>query len=230
MVSDRRAVPHLLHDELVARLRKLIVEGELRPGEHIDEQRLCERFAVSRTPLREAIKVLAAERLVRLLPKRGAAVARLTDREVDELLRVLAALHALAGELACTRIDDAGIARICAMHGEMVDCARRGDARGYVSSNQAVHRAIFAASGNAVLNEVYLTLDARLKGLTGATDGRWHTPSRAREASEEHAHIIEAMQARNGPLLAQASSEHMRKAALFIRSVLGDLAARDECG
>src|ERR1700761_9470863 len=90
-----------LHNELASLLRTMIFKGELRPGNRISEQRLCTRFGVSRTPLREALKVLSAEGLVHLLPNKGATVVRVTRKEVEEIIPILGTLEALAGEMAC---------------------------------------------------------------------------------------------------------------------------------
>jgi DNA-binding GntR family transcriptional regulator len=101
-----------LHDELATRLRDMIVNGELKPAQKIPEAELCERFGVSRTPMREALKVLAAEGLINLLPNRGAVVAKITQQEIDELFPIMGALEALAGELACARIDEPALVEI----------------------------------------------------------------------------------------------------------------------
>ena len=93
---------------MVERVRDLVLEGELAPGSRVPEKLLCEQFGISRTPLREALKVLASEGLLELLPNRGAVVTRLTARDVDEMFEVMGALEALSGELACGRMDDSG--------------------------------------------------------------------------------------------------------------------------
>ena len=116
-----------LHDETVSRLRALITDGALRPGSRIDERELCERFGVSRTPLREALKVLASEGLVELLPHRGSRVTRLSAPELRDAFEIVAALEALAGELACRRITDAQIDDIAAVHARMEEHYRRGE-------------------------------------------------------------------------------------------------------
>src|SRR5689334_15276811 len=90
-----------LHERVIAGLRDMIVEGELAAGARIPERVLCERFAVSRTPLREALKALASEGLVELLPNRGARVTRLTEQDVEDMFQVMASLEALSGTLAC---------------------------------------------------------------------------------------------------------------------------------
>src|SRR5258708_22464784 len=96
----------MMHDEVVSRLRQILREGEIGPGARIPERELCASLAISRTPLREALKVLAAEGLVVLLPNRGSRAAKLTQKDVNELFEVCEALEATAGELACPRITD----------------------------------------------------------------------------------------------------------------------------
>src|SRR4029079_16615271 len=111
----------MMHDEVVARLRHVLTEGEIPPGARIPERELCASFAISRTPLREALKVLAAEGLVVLLPNRGARAARLTQDDVKELFEVCWALEAAAVELACARISDGQLREIADLQADMVE-------------------------------------------------------------------------------------------------------------
>ena len=110
----------MLHEEVVGRIRDILLDGEIPPGARIPERELCERLDISRTPLREALKVLAAEGLVQLLPHRGSRAAKLTDKDMRDLFEVCQGLEALAGELACERITDAEIEAIAAAHTAMV--------------------------------------------------------------------------------------------------------------
>src|SRR5690606_16710614 len=120
-----------LHDEVVARLRDAIIEDRLAPGERLNERVLCVRYGVSRTPLREALKVLAQEGLVTLLPNRGAVVTPLTVTELEQTIEVLRPLEVLAGELVVRRISAAGLAEIRALHHEMCAFHARGDLPNY---------------------------------------------------------------------------------------------------
>src|ERR1700743_3930630 len=106
----------MLHEEVVAGVRTMLLEGEITPGAPSPERELCEQLKISRTPLREALKVLAAEGLVQLLPNRGARAARLTDQDMRDLFEVCQGLEALAGELACERISDAEIGGVAHSH------------------------------------------------------------------------------------------------------------------
>ncbi len=125
-----------LHHQLTARLRDMIIDGDLRPGERVPEKALCERFGVSRTPLRETLKVLASEDLLELLPNRGARVVRLTVADVDELFPIMGALEGLAGEFACTHVTDEEIAEVRALHYQMVLHYTRGELTEYFRLNQ----------------------------------------------------------------------------------------------
>ncbi|HEX5078554.1 MAG TPA: GntR family transcriptional regulator, partial [Geminicoccaceae bacterium] len=140
-----------LHDEVVARLRDAIIEDRLAPGERLNERLLCVRYGVSRTPLREALKMLAQEGLVTLLPHRGAIVAPLTVTELEQTIEVMRPLEALAGELVVRRIGDAWLAEICALHHEMCAFHARRDLPNYFRANQAIHQHLIEQCGNRIL-------------------------------------------------------------------------------
>lgn len=195
-----------LHDETVARLRAMVTEGELPPGSRIPERALCERFGISRTPLREALKVLAAEGLVELLPHRGARVTTLSAGALREVFEVVGALEALAGELACSRIDEAGLARIAGLHEAMAGHHRRGELAAYFACNEAIHEAIVAAAANPQLAEMYHLLSRRARRaryLANLTPERWD------EAMAEHAALLAALQARDGARCAVLLRAHL---------------------
>src|ERR1700682_3345986 len=98
-----------LHDMVVEHLRGFIVEGVLTPGTKLNERELCETLGISRTPLREALKVLAAEGLIEISQNRGATVSRMTETEIRETFELMSGLEAFSGELACQRITPAGL-------------------------------------------------------------------------------------------------------------------------
>jgi DNA-binding GntR family transcriptional regulator len=195
-----------LYREVADRVRDLIEHGDLAPGERISEKQLCETFGVSRTPLREALKVLAAEGLVELLPNRGARVMRLTYKMVKDTYDLMSALEGLSGELACQHIDDAGIQAICALHETMLGHYRNRELQAYFRVNQRIHESIMAAAGNPVLEEMYGNLSQRVKRVRYSkkmNDDFW------RRAVEDHEAMIEALKRRDGPLLGQVLREHL---------------------
>ena len=142
-----------LHDEVVARLRDMILDGELPPGEWIAEMKLCNDLSISRTPLREALKVLASENLITLLPNRGAVVTDIRVEEIVELFEIMDALEALVGRLAVERASDADIAALQAMHKTMVGYHDSGNRAAYFDLNQAIHQRIADLTGKRLARE-----------------------------------------------------------------------------
>jgi DNA-binding GntR family transcriptional regulator len=205
-MNDLALSPRLLHEDATERLRDMIVHGDLAPGAKLVERVLCERLGISRTPLREAIKRLASEGLVALQPNRGAIVKPLTLAAVREIFEVMGALEALAGELACRNITEGQLAEIRALHFEMLACHARSDLAAYFRCNQAIHRAIVEASGNATLATTYGNLNAQVRRARYAANlshTRWDA------AVQEHEDILAALAARDGALLQRLLSEHL---------------------
>lgn len=198
----------MMHDEVVSRLRHILTEGEIAPGARIPERDLCVSLAISRTPLREALKVLAAEGLVVLLPNRGSRAAKLTQNDVKELFEVCEALEATAGELACPRISDEQLSRIADLQTEMVGHYRARDLLAYYRCNRQIHEAIVRAADNAVLASFYESVAGRIRRA------RFITPMSAEHwalAVREHDAILNALQRRDGSGLAHILRTHLRR-------------------
>lgn len=206
-----------LHNELAERLRHLIIEGDLAPGEKLSERDLCSRFAVSRTPLREALKVLSAEGLVRLVPHRGAAVAKLTLADLEEAFPIMGALEAVAGELACRHITDTEIDEIGALHAEMVRAYEARDLSGYFALNQDIHEKIFAAARNPTLTQMQRGLAGRVRRaryMANMSAARWA------QAVREHEAILAALSARDGGRLGMLLKGHLANKLVTVREAL----------
>jgi DNA-binding GntR family transcriptional regulator len=201
--------PATLHDEVLVRLRNYIIEGNLPEGARIPEAELCGRFGVSRTPLREALKVLAAEGIVDLLPNRGARVRAVSLAEARDLLEFLGGLEALAGRLACERISEAGIAEIETLHFRMYRHYVQRELPDYFRNNQAIHQKIVEAAGNDALRAAHRSASAKVQRIRYAANT---DPSRDRwaEAMREHEIILDALKRRAGGDLAQILFDHLR--------------------
>jgi DNA-binding GntR family transcriptional regulator len=197
----------MLHEETVAHVRTMLLEGEIPPGARIPERELCEKLKISRTPLREALKVLAAEGLVQLLPNRGSRAARLTEKDLRDLFEVCQGLEALAGELACERIGDAEVTEIAAAHAAMVQHHRSGDLIQYYRCNRAIHEAIVAAARNPALSGLYESVTARIRRARYLTP---MTPQRWAMAVQEHEAILNALRRRDGVALSHILRTHLR--------------------
>ena len=209
----------LLHDELAARLRTLIHEGDLAPGEKLAEQELCDRFGVSRTPLREALKVLAGEGLVEIVPNRGARVARLTIADLDEAFPVMGALEALAGELACANITDRQVTGIRRLHKDMVKHYRAGNLPEYFRVNEAIHDAILEAADNATLAKMKDDLAGRVRRAryrANMSEQRWA------QAVVEHDEILSALENRDGPRLGNILKRHLANKLETVKASLAE--------
>ena len=195
-----------LHDQVVQRLRGMLVEGLIQPGEKLNERSLCELLRVSRTPLREAIKLLAAEGLVDLVPNRGAIAVKLGEADVIHAFEVIAELEGLSGELAAQRASDEERAALRALHFEMLACYTRRDVSGYYRLNSAIHDAINDAARNPVLARMFRSLNARVQFLrfrTNQNEAKWKL------AMAEHEQMIEAIDRRDGATLRRVLQQHV---------------------
>lgn len=195
-----------LHDELVDRVRTLIVEGRLLPQTRIHEGQLGAALGVSRTPLREALKVLASEGLIELVAGRGAIVRKLTARDVREMLDVLMALETLAGKLACENATADEIAALRRTHDEMMTFYRLGNRLEYYWRNQAIHAALAKLSGNALLASMHQMIQARLRRIRFIGN---EEPDKWAGAVAEHEAMMAALEARDGPRLAGVIRGHL---------------------
>lgn len=206
-----------LHQELAEKVRELIVTGALASGKKVPERELCEMFGVSRTPLREALKVLAADQLVVLQPNRGAWVSEITLEALEEVFPVMGALEALSGELACEKITPEEVDAICELHEAMLAHYEAGRMAGYFEANQKIHEAILSAARNQTLSLQYRSLAtqvSRARYLANMTEARW------KQAIEEHEKIIYCLKARDGKQLAEVLRAHLRNKLETVRSWL----------
>ena len=195
-----------LHEVVVDRIREMIFQGELPVGTRVPEKQLCAKFGISRTPLREALKVCAKDGVITLLPNRGAWITQLTPDDVDELFPIMGSLEALSGELACCNATDADIAEVKALHYEMAMHYTHRDQPSYNRVNQMIHKKIMEIAANPTLLQVYRSLAERIRRvryLANVSSNRWDA------AMKEHEAILAALEARDGALLAHLLKSHL---------------------
>ena len=195
-----------LHDKVAQALRQMLVENRIAPGAKLNERELSEVLNVSRTPLREAIKMLAAEGLVELLPNRGAIAVELTEADVLNTFEVMAGLEAQSGELAALRVTDDELQEIKAMHYDMLAAYTRRDLPAYYRLNANIHSAINTAAKNPVLTATYKQVNTRLQALRFRSnqDGdKW------KAAVKEHEQMISALQARDPVAMRTVLMSHL---------------------
>jgi DNA-binding GntR family transcriptional regulator len=201
---DRLTLPSAVAN----RLRELIIEGELAPGTRLNERTLCNRLGVSRTPLREAFRLLASEGLVQIQPNRGAQVVALSEEDIRESFEVMSGLEALSGELACRNITDDEVAEIRALTFEMLACHARRDLPAYYRLNRVIHDRINQAARNRLLGQMYATLNQRIQNLrfrSNFDQAKWD------QAAREHMDMVEALAARDPARLAGIMRTHLRQ-------------------
>lgn len=212
-----RTYPALKPARVAELIREMIVEDKLPPGTPIRERALAEQLQVSRTPLREALKILTAEGLVEHTPRRGVVVTNPSDEEVLELLQLLGVLEAYAGELACESATDDEIREIKALHLEMLAAYTRGDRLGYFRRNQDIHLAIVRATGNRTLIAQHRTLNARvyrIRYVCNLRTERWES------AIKDHEAILGALERRDSVEIARLLRPHVLQAYAKMQEIL----------
>ena len=207
----------LLHEDVAERLRDRIVHGELASRSRLNERVLCAELTISRTPLREAFKTLAAEGLVSLHPDRGASVTPVSVETVRQIFEMLGALEGLAGELACRNMTDAQFNEIRALHYQMLAHHARGELAEYFRFNQQIHIKIVEASANPVLEQTYRNLNAhvrRARYMANLSAERWD------RAVKEHEQILDALSSRDSIRLQTLLREHLAHKMAAVLSAL----------
>lgn len=193
-------------ERIRALIERDIVEGVLPPGMPLDEKGLAARFGVSRTPVREALLMLAARKLVALVPRAGTFVYKPGPAELIALLEYLGELEGVAARLAAQRMSAAQRDELGALHDKATVLARHDDRPAYEEINLALHRLIYAGTGNAVVRDEID--DARLR-LANFRRNVFDQPGRLRVSCGEHEAIVRAIRAGDGEAAAQAMRDHI---------------------
>ena len=204
-----------LHNVVISRIRDMIIEGQLPVGMRIHEGQLGLQLGVSRTPLREALKVLATEGLVELIPSRGAVVRKLTVKDAEDMLNVLSSLEKLAGPMTCRNALDEEIRTVRRLHDEMLTFYAARDRLQYFKRNQQIHSALISLSGNESLALVHDILQSRMKRIRFIGDQKDESWS---AAVDEHEEMIAALEARDGARLSSAMVDHLAQSWERIRN------------
>ena len=201
-----RIAPTALYQEVAERLRKRIFAHELTPGTWIDEQKLAEEYGISRTPLREALKVLASEGLVDLRPRRGCYVTEISRQDTDDIFPLIALLEGRCASEAAKRAKPADISALKGIHEQLESAARDGRINAFFESNQEFHKKIQELSGNRWLLSVIQDLRKVLKL------SRLHSLSlegRLQQSLDEHRLIMAALQAGDAAKAEKLMHDHL---------------------
>ena len=215
--AEERRRRHGVHADVCGHIRNLIVHGELASGERINEVGLSEALGVSRTPIREALKVLAAEGLVELLPNRGSRVTTPSTDEIVNLFAVIAALERLAVETVTLQASESALARLRALHDEMLQRYAEGDRDRYFELNHHIHETIISMADNPQLSRTHADLMTRARRprfVAITSDGRWD------ESMKEHELVMSAMELRDARFAGEIVFRHVLKTgSAYIQSL-----------
>jgi DNA-binding GntR family transcriptional regulator len=206
-----------LHEQVASRLRDMVTDGRLPTGQRINEVALGQALGVSRTPLREALKTLAGEGLLELIPARGAIVRSFTDKDVADSMEVLKVLEQLASCRVCAVASDADIARLLALHAAMRERYEARDRLPYFKLNQAFHTAIVTIADNPTLLRMHEMLQAQMKRIRFIGH---EGPEKWAAAMAEHEEMAAALTRRDGEALAEAIGRHHDRGSERIRGVI----------
>lgn len=211
-----RVVHNSLHEQVADKLRQQIFGGLLAPGSFVDEVALCERLEISRTPLREALKVLTAEGLVRHEPRRGCFVNEVTEQDLDEIFPVIALLEGRCAHEAALHASDADLVALEALHDKLQKAARNKRIVDYYETNYAIHEAIITLANNRWLAQVIGDLRKILKL---ARLQQLHAPGRLEQSLSEHMAVYAALKARDGEGAEAAMRTHLTRQREALREL-----------
>ncbi|MDD3353029.1 GntR family transcriptional regulator [Zoogloea sp.] len=220
-MNASRIAPLALYQEVAERLRQRIFSHELPPGTWVDEQALAAQYGISRTPLREALKVLAAEGLVTLKPRRGCYVTEISERDLDEIFTVMALLEGQCAVDTARKASESDLVRLRSIHDDLERATVAKDIDGFFEANQAFHQEIQLIADNRWLTQAITDLRKVIKL------SRHHSlfsEGRLEQSLAEHQVILEALSRRDICATEQAMRGHIASG----RKALAKIAAQRE--
>lgn len=205
-----------LHEEVASRLRHMVFERQLAPGQWVDELELAERWQISRTPLREALKVLAAEGLVQLVPRQGCRVTEMSEDDADELFPVMALLEGRCAYEAACKATPAGLAHLRQLHEALEQYAAAHDIDGYYRANHAFHSTVQALADNRWLDRATNELRKFLRLLRGR---QLNWPGRIEDSIHEHRDLLAAIEHRDATRAERLMHDHLIAQLLALKAM-----------
>ena len=198
--------PRALYEEVAEQLRQRIFRRELEPGSWIDELKIAEEFGISRTPLREALKVLAAEGLVTMKLRRGAYVTEVSDKDLHDVYHLLSLLESDAAGVVAARATEAQLQELQALHRDLA--AAVADRDRFFALNERFHMRLLELADNRWRNQ--MVADLR-KVMKLNRHNSLLKQGRIAESLQEHAQILAALQARDAEAAVQATRAHFEQ-------------------
>ena len=201
-----KITPKTLHQEVAQRINEMIRSGELRRGQKINELHLCELVGVSRTPIREALRILNTQGLIDLVPHKGAFVSQFSTQEIHDMFQVMSVLEGMCAELATGKMTDADFRKVEKLHLKLEQHYNSRNHKAYLDTNQVLHTLVQDLAGNAALNEV-------IKGLRQKIllyrHKQLYEPKRFSESIQEHRDLLEAFRRRDAQIAKDVMKGHL---------------------
>lgn len=220
-----RIVQRILYQEVADQLRAMIRSGELKAGEWIDEVRLTSALGISRTPLREALKVLVAEGLLRIEPRRGCSVNELSARDLDDIFPLMAMLEGRCAYEAARKVSGADLERLEPLHRDLRHHAEIGDIDQYYQANARIHEAIQKLADNRWLSGL---IDNLRQVISLSRHRSLACPGRVRESCAEHLAIFAALKARDAEGAEAVTRKHLMRQLEALRIMAHEESGRRE--
>jgi DNA-binding GntR family transcriptional regulator len=197
-----------LHEEIANNLRELIMSGELQEGDKIKEDELCSSMGISKTPLREALRVLSVEGLIRLVPNRGSFVSTPTFEEIREMFDVMSVLEGVCARAAAAKMGAKDLATLEKLHERLEENYRRKAQREYIRINNQYHAFVQELAGNRTLNQIVNGL--RQKILLYRYQSL-NLPERFAQSIQEHRDLLEAFRKKDPKKAETLMRRHLKK-------------------
>ena len=197
-----------LHEEIADNLREMIMSGELREGDKIKENELCELMGISKTPLREALRVLSAEGLIRLIPNRGSFVTTPTFEEIKEMFDVMSVLEGVCARTAAEKMNSADLKKLEQLHNKLETQYKRRDQKEYIHLNNSYHALVQEMAGNKTLNQIVNGL--RQKILLYRFQSL-NLPGRFEKSIQEHRQLLAAFRKKDPEKAEMLMKSHLKK-------------------
>jgi DNA-binding GntR family transcriptional regulator len=196
-----------LHEEIANNLRELIMSGELQEGDKIKEDALCNSMGISKTPLREALRVLSVEGLIKLVPNRGSFVSTPTFEEIREMFDVMSVLEGICARAAAEKMSAKDLTTLEKLHNKLEKNFKRKAQREYIRINNQYHAFVQELAGNRTLNQIVNGL--RQKILLYRYQSL-NLPARFEQSIQEHRELIEAFRKKDSKKAETLMRRHLK--------------------
>jgi DNA-binding GntR family transcriptional regulator len=208
-----------LAQEAAKRIREMIRKGALKKGDRILEAPMCQAMGVSRTPLREALRILSSEGLIELIPNKGAYVAQPSLKDIGEMFYVMSILEGTCARVCVEKMDDEGLRRLDDLYRKLEEHCQTEDREKYMAVNHSFHSLVQELAGNKVLSEV---INALRQKILLYRYRQIYQPNRLKESMQEHRDLQQAFRERNPEGAERFMQEHLTRQFNALKSVYSE--------